>query len=64
MFISAVWVTLLAAAALWELYCSVVDRRWVSLARIGGAVGQSVAGRLSLLTLWAFVGWHLFARRG
>jgi hypothetical protein len=62
MFISLVWLALLAVAVLWEFYCNLGDPRWVSLIRIGAAIGHSLAGRLLLLTGWAFVGWHLFAR--
>jgi hypothetical protein len=61
-FVSLVWLALLAVALMWELCCNVVDPRWVSLIRIGAAIGQSLAGRLLLLATWAFVGWHLFAR--
>jgi len=60
--ISVVWLVLLAFVVMWELYCNVVDPRWVSLVRIGAVIGRSLAGRLLLLAAWAFVGWHLFAR--
>jgi hypothetical protein len=58
--VSLIWLALLAAAPVWELYCNLVDRRWVSLTRV--AVGRSRAGRLLLIAAWAFLGWHLFAR--
>ena len=62
MFVSLIWLALLAAGVMWELYCTVVDRRWVSLTRIGAVIGESVTGRVLLVAAWAFVGLHLFAR--
>jgi hypothetical protein len=60
--VSLIWLALLAAGLMWELYCNLVDRRWVSLTRVGVVIGRSRAGRLLLVAAWAFVGWHLFAR--
>jgi hypothetical protein len=60
--VSFVWLALLAAGLLWELYCNLVDGRWVSLARVGAVIARSRAGRLLLVAVWAFAGWHLFAR--
>jgi len=60
--VSLVWLALLAAGLLWELYCNLVDRRWVSLTRVGAVIARTRTGRLLLVATWAFAGWHLFAR--
>jgi hypothetical protein len=60
--VTGVWLALLAVALGWEAYCRLADRGWVSLHLIGAAVGRRRTGRLVLVLLWAFVGWHLFAR--
>jgi hypothetical protein len=60
--VSLIWLALLAAGLLWELRCNLLDRRWVSITRVGAVIGRSRAGRLLLVVAWAFAGWHLFAR--
>ncbi len=62
MVVSLVWLALLAAGLLWELYCNLVNGRWVSLTRVGAVIARNRAGRLLLVAAWAFAGWHLFAR--
>lgn len=62
MVVSLIWLALVAAGLLWELYCNLVDRRWVRLTRVGAVIARSRAGRLLLVAVWAFAGWHLFAR--
>jgi hypothetical protein len=60
--VTLVWVGLAAAAAGWELFSRRAGSRWTSLGDVVARLGSRRAGRLVLLVLWAFVGWHVFAR--
>jgi len=56
------WVVLAVAGLTWETICHLSGRRWAGLADIAAAVWSGLPGRLVLIGLWAFVGWHVFAR--
>jgi hypothetical protein len=60
--IIAVWVALLVLLLTWEFVCRRHPSRWTSLAGLGARLWGSVTGRAALLLVWAFVGWHVFAR--
>ena len=62
MAITILWLALLGLGVLWELRCHRSDARWVSLSAIARRVWGRPGGRVVLIALWAFVGWHLFAR--
>jgi hypothetical protein len=64
MTVTAVWMLLLVAALAWEVACHRSPGRRTSLAEITSRLWSGRAGRLLLVLLWAFVGWHLFARHG
>lgn len=57
-----VWLALAVAGVVWEVRCRRPGSRWTSLADVGRRMGGGVPGRIALLVLWAFVGWHVFAR--
>jgi Family of unknown function (DUF6186) len=56
------WLALAGVGLAWELVCRRTRGRWASLGTIGSALGSRLPGRMALLALWGFVGWHLFAR--
>lgn len=62
MAVTVLWVALLAAAVAWEIVCRCSGGRWTSLGELAGAMAARRAGLVILLVLWAFVGWHVFAR--
>ena len=62
MLVSIMWLALLGAALTWEVYCSLGDRRWISLTKVAVVIGRTRPGQLLLVAVWGFVGWHLFAR--
>ncbi|HXQ90688.1 MAG TPA: DUF6186 family protein [Acidimicrobiales bacterium] len=62
MIVTVAWLVLGATAALWELVCRRSGGRWASLGAIGSAWWQRLPGVIVLIAVWAFVGWHVFAR--
>jgi hypothetical protein len=56
------WLTLLAVGAIWEVVCHLSGGRWSSLTGIGAWLWTRPPGRIVLIAVWAFVGWHVFAR--
>ena len=62
MAITIAWLVLLAAGAVWEIACHRSHGRWTSLTVLGTVVGSRLPGSLVLIGIWAFLGWHLFAR--
>lgn len=58
----AAWLGLMAAAVAWEVRCHRSGSRWTSLSDLGARMGSARLGRVVLVGLWAFVGWHVFAR--
>jgi TRAP-type C4-dicarboxylate transport system permease small subunit len=61
MAVTILWI-MLAAAILWEVVCRRSGGRWTSLADLGARLGGRLPGVLVLIAIWAFVGWHVFAR--
>ncbi len=57
-----VWLVLIAAGVLWEVACHLSHGRWAGLTDVGKAVANRLPGKLILIGIWAFIGWHLFAR--
>ena len=62
MAVTILWMVLAAAAILWEVVCHRSDGRWTSLTDLGARLGGRLPGRIVLIGIWAFVGWHVFAR--
>ncbi len=62
MAITIVWITLIATGVVWEIVCHMSHGRWTSLTSLGLAVANRLPGKLILIGIWAFIGWHLFAR--
>jgi hypothetical protein len=60
--ITIVWLVLLATGVLWEIACHRSHGRWTSLTELGRVTGSRLPGKLVLIGIWAFIGWHLFAR--
>jgi hypothetical protein len=60
--VTVLWLGLLAAGAGWEARCHRPGSRWTSLTDIAARGWRSAPGRVLLIALWAFVGWHVFAR--
>ena len=62
MAVTVVWLALMAAAVAWEVACRRSGGRWADLAAVAARLWSRVPGRSVLVALWAFVGWHVFAR--
>ncbi len=62
MIVTVVWLVLLSGGFAWELYCHLRPGRWASLATVSSWLWQRRAGRVFLVAVWAFVGWHFFSR--
>ena len=56
------WIVLLAAGVLWEIGGHLSHGRWTGLTALGAVVASRPLGTLVLIGIWAFIGWHLFAR--
>ncbi len=56
------WLALAAAAVALELASRSGRGWWPSLAVIGAGLWSRPVGRGALIAMWAFVGWHVFAR--
>ena len=62
MVVALVWTALLAAALAWECWCRLARPRWLGVSDLCFAVARHPVGKLLLIAVWAFVGWHVFAR--
>ena len=62
MAVTILWILLASAAVLWEVVCRRSGGRWTRLADIGARLGSRLPGRILLIGIWAFVGFHVFAR--
>ena len=62
MIVIVAWLGLMAAGVVWEVRCHRSGSRWTSLSDLGSRLGGRRPGRIVLVALWAFVGWHVFAR--
>ncbi len=62
MAVTGIWVALIGGALVWEVLCRRPGSRWTSLSAIGSHLWSSRLGRLFLVAVWGFVGWHVFAR--
>jgi hypothetical protein len=60
--VTVAWLALALAAIAWEISCRRAGPRWTSLTAMGSPLWGRLPGRLALIALWAFVGWHVFAR--
>jgi len=60
--ITVTWVALIVACAAWEIACHRSGGRWASLVDIIDRVWARLPGRILLVLVWAFIGWHVFAR--
>ena len=56
------WLALGAAALSWALVCRRPGAARPGLGALVGALGRRLPGWVALVALWAFAGWHLFAR--
>jgi hypothetical protein len=56
------WLALGAAAVCWQVVCRVTDGRHTGLGAVASALGRRWPGWVALTAIWAFSGWHLFAR--
>jgi hypothetical protein len=59
---TVVWSGLVVMGVAWEVRCRRPGSHWMSLSELGGRMGSGLPGRIVLLVLWAFVGWHVFSR--
>ena len=62
MVVTLCWAALAVAALGWEVRCRRPGSPWNSLAQLVSEAWSRPVGRIALLVLWSFVGWHLFAR--
>ncbi len=59
---TVVWLVLLGLGVVWEVVCHRSGGRWTGIGTIGARVWMYRPGRIVLIAVWAFVGWHVFAR--
>jgi hypothetical protein len=59
---TACWIGIGVLTLGWELFSRRRGERFADLARIAAGIWRRPVGRVGLLVLWAFVGWHFFAR--
>ena len=62
MTVTAIWLALMVFVPAWEVVSRHSGGRWSSLGRIGSVIVARLPGRLGIVLLWGYVGWHLFAR--
>ncbi|MFC9552342.1 DUF6186 family protein [Rhodococcus sp. NPDC056960] len=60
--IGIIWLMLIGAGIGIELCSHRTGGRWSSLASIASSLWVRPPGRLLLIGIWGFVGWHVFAR--
>jgi len=56
------WLAILATALVWEAVCRRSNRNWTSLKAIAFQLWLKPIGRIAYIAVWAYVGWHVFAR--
>ena len=56
------WLVLLSVSVLIELLARLGVGRTPTLGRVGAAIATTLGGRVLLLLLWMYVGFHLFSR--
>ncbi|MGD0852108.1 MAG: DUF6186 family protein [Acidimicrobiales bacterium] len=59
---STIWLLLLVACALIEVLGRLRPARVSTLSRATSMVARRTSGRVLLILLWVFVGFHLFTR--
>jgi hypothetical protein len=59
---SAIWIALLVASVLIEVLGRLRPTRVSTLSRAASVMASRTSGRATLILLWIFVGFHLFAR--
>jgi len=59
---TTIWIALLAAGVLLEVFGWLRPNRVSTLSRATAMIEQRIAGRVILIALWIFIGVHLFAR--
>ncbi len=59
---SIVWLALVALLLALEVAGRARGARWYPPSRLAAIVGRRLPGRIALVLIWGFVGWHLFAR--
>jgi hypothetical protein len=59
---TALWVAILVAGIAIEVLARMRPNRVATLSRATSVVARRLSGRVILIALWIFVGFHLFAR--
>ncbi|MFC0449834.1 DUF6186 family protein [Rhodococcus jostii] len=62
MVVTIIWLVLIGAGIGIELYSHRTDGRCSTLASVASLLWTRLPGRLLLVGIWGFVGWHVFAR--
>ncbi|AII11145.1 DUF6186 family protein [Rhodococcus opacus] len=62
MVVTIIWLMLVGAGIGIELSSHLTGGRWSSLASVASSLWTRLPGRLLLVGIWGFVGWHVFAR--
>lgn len=62
MIVDALWIGLLVVTAGLELLGRTRGPATVAPSMVAGVLGRVWPGRILLVVVWVFVGWHLFAR--
>lgn len=55
------WLAILVAALAWEAVGHSTSG-WVTLTTMAARLWRNPLGRIAFVAIWAFVGWHVFAR--
>lgn len=61
MWVTAVWVAVLVAAVMWEVFAR-FHRKWASLSSLASRLWLHPFGRVFYVVIWAFLAWHVFTR--
>ena len=56
------WLAILGTALVWEAVCRRSNQNWTSLKAIAFHLWLKPIGRIVYIAVWAYVGWHVFAR--
>jgi Family of unknown function (DUF6186) len=62
MAVTAAWLALVGLAAAWEIRCHLGTHPPPGMTDLAAAAWRHPVGRVALLAVWAFAGWHVFAR--